>query len=70
MKVWELMAKLATCPAGADVNIGIGPTMNIEPTEIEIDGTEVSIRSDRDVEVGTSTGDTEWLSNLIDTETE
>ena len=65
MKVWELIAKLSECPAGATVNVGIWQTMNVEANEFERDGIEVIIRSSEDVKVCSDNGDTVWLSSLI-----
>ena len=64
MKVWELMAKLSTCPAGADVNVGIGPTMNVESDQFEHDDMVVSIRASSDVEVVLDDSSTTYLSEL------
>lgn len=49
MKVWELIAKLSECPAGANVNVGIAQTLNVAAD---------------DVEVCKDDGDTVWLSSL------
>lgn len=64
MKVWELIAKLSACPAGANVNIGIAQTLNIECDEFECSAGEVSIRASSDVEVAKNDGETVWLSSL------
>lgn len=64
MKVWELIAKLNDCPAGANVNVGVHATLNVTADSFEIDGSEVCIRADADVEIAMSNGDTEWLSSL------
>jgi len=62
------MAKLAKCPAGADVNVGISLTLNVAATDFEYeegDG-EVNIRSREDVEVACQSGCTTRLSVLAD----
>lgn len=65
MKVWELIAKLSDCPAGAEVNVGISSTLNVGATDFEFDDGQVAIRSSRDVECCKDNGDTEWLSTLV-----
>lgn len=65
MKVWELIASLSKCPAGADVNVGISATLNVGATDFEFDDGEVSIRSSNDVECCKDNGDTAWLSRLV-----
>ena len=69
MKVWELISKLNTLPAGAEINIGIGPTLNASASEIAVDDMDdmnVAIRSGDDVEVCTDSGDTKFLSELCE----
>ena len=68
MKVWELIAKLSECPAGATVNVGISQTINVEANVFERDENEVIIRSSEDVEVCNDNGDTVWLSSLLEVE--
>lgn len=68
MKVWELIAKLSDCPAGANVNVGISQTLNVAATDFEYDegDCEVIIRSSEDVEVACESGSKAWLSVLAD----
>ena len=66
MKVWELMAKLSECQAGATVNVGINATLDSEADCLEVNDDRVSIRASADVEVGMTNGDIEWLSTLAD----
>lgn len=64
MKVWELIAKLSECPAGANINVGVSSTLNASADTFERDDNEVIIRSSEDVEVCDDDGDTVWLSSL------
>lgn len=64
MKVWELIAKLSECPAGANVNVGISQTLNAPANEFESEDGEVNIRSTEDVEVCDDNGNAQWLSSL------
>lgn len=64
MKVWELIAKLSECPAGANVNVGIAQTLNVAADDFAYEDGEVSIRASGDVEVCNDDGDTVWLSSL------
>lgn len=68
MKVWELIAELSKCPAGAEVNVGINATLNVGATDFEFDDGHVAIRSSNDVECCKENGDTEWLSTLVSDE--
>lgn len=65
MKVWELIAKLSECPAGAEVNVGINATLNVGATDFEFNDGQVAIRSSSDVECCMDNGDAEWLSTLV-----
>jgi len=64
--VWELIAKLIECPAGATVHVGVNATLNVEATEFELDDGNVSLRASGDVECAMSNGGTEWLSSLVE----
>ena len=64
MKVWELIAKLSECPAGANVNVGISQTLNARASEFESEDGEVNIRSTEDVEICDDDGNTVSLSSV------
>jgi len=66
MKVWELIAKLSECPAGANVNVGIAQTLNVEADEFVCEDGEVSLRSSADVEVTKDNSETVWLSRMCE----
>lgn len=68
MKVWELIAELSKCPAGANVNVGISQTLNAPANQFECEDGEVNIRSTEDVEVCDDDGNTRWLSSLLSSE--
>jgi len=71
MKVWELIAELSKRPAGDEVLINIGPTLNVEADGFEFDNDgEIVIRTDRDVEVVMSDCQTVMLSDLVKVEDE
>lgn len=70
MKVWELIAEMSKHPAGHEVMISIGPTMNVEADEAGLEDGEIVIRTDRDVEVVMEDGNALMLSDLVKVEDE
>ena len=70
MKVWELIAELSKCPAGANVNVGISQTLNSPASQFESEDGEVNIRSTEDVEICNDDGNTVWLSSVCSSDDE
>lgn len=66
MKVWELIARLSELPAGHDVFVGIGPTLNVAASDFYAENSAAVIRSDSDVEVSMCSGDISMLNDLSD----